>query len=301
MSNTVLEVENLRKSYRQTTVIQDVCLSLERGHICGLIGPNGAGKTTIIRILAGISHADSGTVRFFGSDNLDCQRERMSFMIEAPMIDYRMTAKQNLQYVRYVRGVADKKRIDEVLNLVSLENTGSKTAGHFSLGMKQRLGIAMALMSSPEILVLDEPINGLDPEGIVDIRLMLKRLAEKQGVSILISSHILSELAELCTDFIIISHGRIVEGLSAEKLTIKCRDHITVKTTDTDKTVFVLENSLGIQNYKVLPTGEIYIYENLNGIEKISKAITGSGLILTKLTTEGKSLEDYYMSKGSDH
>lgn len=301
MSNTVLEIQNLNKSYKNKTAVQNVCLSIEKGHICGLIGPNGAGKTTIMRILAGISRADSGELKFFGSEDLDSQRERMSFMIEAPMIDHRMTAKQNFQYVRYVRGVADEKRIDEVLRFVGLADTEGKRVGRFSLGMKQRLGIGMALISSPEILILDEPINGLDPEGIVDIRLMLKKLAEEKGVSILISSHILSELSELCTDFAIIHNGHLVERLSAEELAAKCKNHITLKTTDTEKTAAVLETALGIHGYKVLPNDEIYIYEMLDKIERISKAITDNGLVLTKLTVEGESLEDYYMSKVGDN
>lgn len=294
---SVLQIEHLTKSYQKTTVVKDISLDIPKGHICGLIGPNGAGKTTIMKILAGLSSADSGNLLFFGDENLDKQRSRMSFMIESPAIDPHMTAKQNLQYVRYVKGVADEKRIDEVLEFVGLETAGKKKAENFSLGMKQRLGIAMALLSSPEIMVLDEPINGLDPEGIVDIRCILKKLCEEQNVTILISSHILSEMAELCTDFVIVNKGRLIEKLSSGELAVKCKNHITLKTTDDDKTAMILESKLNIKDYKVLHNGEIHIYEALEQIETISKTITDNNLVLLKLIVEGETLENYYLSK----
>ncbi|MGN0537078.1 MAG: ABC transporter ATP-binding protein, partial [Acutalibacteraceae bacterium] len=266
-------------------------------HICGLIGPNGAGKTTIMKILAGLAEKDSGDVLFFGdSEYLDKNRSRMSFMIENPMLDGNMTARQNLEYVRYVRGVASKKRIDEVLDFVELEDNNKKVS-KYSLGMKQRLAIAVSLLSSPEVMVLDEPINGVDPEGIVDIRKMLQKLSTEQNVTILISSHILSEMAELCTDFAIICGGRLVEELSASELAVKCRNHISLKTDNISKTTVVLEEKLHITNYKVLHSDEIHIYERIGEIPLISKTVTESGLIITKLSNDGGNLEEYYLSK----
>lgn len=297
MGEPILQIKNLTKSYKKHIVVDNFSLSMEKGHIYGLIGPNGAGKTTIMKILAGLAVQDSGEVSFFGSNKLDSQRKRMSFMIENPMIDPLMTARQNLQYIRYVRGVADEKRIDEVLELVGLSNTGKKKVSGFSLGMKQRLAISMALLSSPEVLILDEPINGVDPEGIVDIRNILKALCNEHNVTILISSHILSEMAELCTDFAIINNGKLLENLSTEELSIKCKNHITIKSNNPNKTAVIIENKLNIKNYKVIHDDEIHIFERLNDIEKISKEITDNGITLTRLTIDGENLEEYYMSK----
>ena len=177
----VIKLENITKRYGKQTVVDKANITIEKGHIYGLIGPNGAGKTTIMKILAGLALQDEGEVSFFGrKDALDENRARMSFMIEAPFLDETMSARQNMEYVRFVRGIADEKRIDEMLTFVGLENVGKKPAGKFSLGMKQRLGLAMALLSEPEVMVLDEPVNGLDPEGIVELRQMLKKLCQEE-------------------------------------------------------------------------------------------------------------------------
>lgn len=297
MAEQILQVKNLTKSYRRNAVVDNFSLSVEKGHICGLIGPNGAGKTTIMKILAGLTLPESGNIRFFGDSNLDTQRKRMSFMIENPMLDGAMTARQNLEYMRYLRGVADEKRISSVLEFVGLDHTDKKKVSKFSLGMKQRLAIAIALLSSPEIMVFDEPTNGVDPQGIVDMRNMMKKLCDEYNVTILVSSHILSEMAELCTDFAIINNGRLLEELSSDKLAAKCRNHITLKTNNQNKTVFILEKKLGIKNYRVIHSNEIHIFEHLNEIEKISKTITDNGITLIKLNFENESLEEYYISK----
>lgn len=298
MAQPILQLNKLSKKYGKTTVVSSFDLSVEKGHICGLIGPNGAGKTTIMKMMAGLTLPDSGTMSFFGeTENLDIARHRMSFMIESPIIDPGMNARENMQYLRYVRGVADEKKIDEVLEFAGLSGTGKKLTAKFSLGMKQRLGIAMALLTGPEILVLDEPVNGLDPEGIVDVRHMLKKLAEEQNVTIIISSHLLSELSELCTDFTLISRGKLIESFSAEELQTKCRNHISIKTNDINRTAAVLEDTLHLQEYKVIHGDEIHLFERLDDIETVSKAITDNGLILTKLVNEGENLEQYYLSK----
>ena len=164
MGNSVITMTNITKRFKKAEVVKNFSLDVKKGSITGLIGPNGAGKTTIMKILAGLMFQTSGELSFYGSrDDLDLNRRRMSFMIEAPIVDYNMTAYENLNYVRYVRGYPDKKRIDEVLDIVDLKDTGKKKALKFSLGMRQRLGIAMALLTKPEVLVLDEPSAGLDP------------------------------------------------------------------------------------------------------------------------------------------
>lgn len=298
----VLCLERLTKKYKKSKapVIDNFSLTIRRGHIYGLIGPNGAGKTTIMKMIAGLTVPTDGRITIFGdSENLAESRSRMSFLLEAPYLDNSMTALENMQYIRYVRGVAGEGRIKEVLAYVGLADTGKKSVKQFSLGMKQRLGIAMALLPGPEIMILDEPVNGLDPEGIVDVRNLLRRLCMEEGITILISSHLLSELSELCTDFVIMNHGKLVESFSDEELAERCRNFLTIRTNDMDKTLAVLEQTLHVTEYKVVEKDELRLFTHLDEVEKVSKTITDSGLILTKLVLEGENLEEYYLSKVS--
>lgn len=294
----ILELKNLTKKYGKKTVVDSVNLSVEKGHIYGLIGPNGAGKTTIMKMIAGLAEESAGSIALFGSEtNLDASRSRMSFMLEAPYLEPSMTARENMEYIRYVRGVADKKRIDEILEFVGLDNVGKKKVAKYSLGMKQRLGIGMALLPKPELMILDEPVNGLDPEGIVEVRNMLKKLANEDGITILISSHLLSELSELCTDYAIINEGNMLECLSAEELEAKCRTYVVIQTDDIHETAAIIEQKLETKNYQVVEHDEIHLFDYVNDVKKVSKMITDSGQIITKLVVEGESLESYYLSK----
>ncbi|MBR1597655.1 MAG: ABC transporter ATP-binding protein [Lachnospiraceae bacterium] len=301
MMQPILELIEVSKKYGKNEVVHPITMQLQKGHIYGLIGPNGAGKTTIMKMIAGLTANTSGEIRAFGSSMWGKgsveNRNRMSFMVETPYLDGSMTARQNMQYIRYVRGVADESRIDEVLDYVGLSDTGKKKVSKFSLGMRQRLGIGMALLSSPELMVLDEPVNGLDPEGIVDVRNMLRKLCHEREMTILISSHLLSELSELCTDFAIINHGSLVDWLSREELMEKCRSYIAVKTDNISETVACLEQKLDISEYKLVSGDELRIYERLDEVELVSRTITDSGFTITKFTTEGESLEEYYLSR----
>jgi ABC-2 type transport system ATP-binding protein len=296
----VMELEGLTKTFGKKTAVDNFSLKIEKGHICGLIGPNGAGKTTIMRMMASLTEPDSGEMKFFGSANLDEARSRMSFIIEEPYMEHSMTARENMQYLRFIRGVADESRIDMLLDFVGLKDVGKKKVGKFSLGMRQRLGIAMSLLAKPEFMVLDEPINGLDPEGIIDVRKMLLKLTEEEKITILISSHILKELSELCTDYAIVNHGKLIEKLSHEELLAKTKTFIGLRTNDIGRTCTVLEGSLGIRNYKVSPENEIMIYERLEDLERISSIVTQNNLTITKINVEGESLEDYYIGKVGD-
>jgi ABC-2 type transport system ATP-binding protein len=293
----VMELEGLTKTYGKKKAVDSFSLKMEKGHIYGLIGPNGAGKTTIMRMMAGLTKEDSGSMSFFASSELDRMRERMSFMIEEPFMDFDMSAKQNMEYIRFLRGIPDEKRCEEILEFVGLSDTGKKTAGQFSLGMRQRLGLAMAMLPAPEIMVLDEPINGLDPEGIIDIRNIIKKMVAEQGTTILISSHILKELSELCTDYAIVREGRLIEELSHEKLLAKTRSCLALKTNDIERTATVLEEKLNIKNYKHTHDNELLIYERLDETELISRTVTENGLVITRLNPEGESLEEYYIGK----
>ncbi|MBQ7757158.1 MAG: ATP-binding cassette domain-containing protein [Oscillospiraceae bacterium] len=301
MSQTILTIKNMSKTYGKAKVVDNFSLEVKKGHICGLIGPNGAGKTTIMKMMAGLTLPDNGEMSLWGdSTNLDKNRKRMSFMIESPIIDPEMTARQNLTYLRYVRGVADKNKIDEVLEFTGLSDTGKKKAKHFSLGMKQRLGIAMSLLTDPEIMVLDEPVNGLDPEGIVEVRHMLQKLSDERNVTIIISSHLLSELSELCTDYTIINHGKLIVSLSAEELSEQCKSYICVRTDNMEKTTAILEEKLSLKDYKVFHDEELHIFEKLDKVALISKTITDNGIVITRLCEEHASLEEFYLSKVGD-
>ena len=293
----VMEIDKLSKNYGGKCAVDGFSLKMEKGHIYGLIGPNGAGKTTIMKMMAGLTAADSGSMKFFGSDDLDKKRERISFIIEEPYMDYGMTARQNMEYMRLLRGIPDEKCVDELLDFVGLTSTGKKPAKDFSLGMKQRLGLAMSLLPKPEIMVLDEPINGLDPEGIIDIRNMLGELVSRDNITVLISSHILKELSELCTDYAIVKNGKLIEELSHEELLQKTRSCLALNTDDIARTATVLEEELNIHNYRITHENEILIYERLDELKLISKTVTDHGFIITRLNPEGESLEDYYIGK----
>ncbi len=295
--DNIVEIEQLSKSYGKKKVVDSFSLKMEKGHIYGLIGPNGAGKTTIMRMMAGLTKQDSGSMRFFGSEELDKKRERISFIIEEPYMDLDMSAKENLEYIRFLRGIPDEKRSDEMLEFVGLADTGKKTAGKFSLGMRQRLGLAMAMLPGPEIMILDEPINGLDPEGIIDIRNMIKKLVSEKKITVMISSHILKELAELCTDYAIVREGKLIEELSHEELLAKTRSYLALGTNDVNRTTAVLEEKLNIKNYRVTHDNEIFIYERFEERELISRTVTENDLVILRLNPEGESLEDYYIGK----
>ena len=297
----LMELEQLSKSYGGKKVVDNFSLKMQKGHIYGLIGPNGAGKTTVMKMMAGLTGMDSGNIRFFGSEDLDRMRERISFIIEEPYMDLNMTARQNMEYVRLLRGIPDSARIDELLAFVGLADTGKKPAKNFSLGMRQRLGLAMSILPGPEIMVLDEPSNGLDPEGIIDIRNMLKELVSSRNMSILISSHILKELAELCTDYAIIREGKLVEELSHEELLQKTHTRLALRTDDIARTATVLEEKLNIRDYKITHENEILIYEHLDDLKRISKTVTDQGMIITRFNLEGESLEEYYIGKVGEH
>lgn len=218
----VIAVEHLTKEYRHGKAVDDVSFEIQRGGIYGLVGPNGAGKTTIMRMLGGLVYPTEGTIALYsasGEETLEAGRKEMGFMIESPYLTKNATAYQNLEKIRILRQLPDRKVIDEVLALVGLSDVPkNKKVGKYSLGMKQRLGIACALLSKPSVLILDEPINGLDPEGIIEIRQLLLKLNQEYETTVLISSHILSELAQICTDYLFINHGKIVKQVTNEML-----------------------------------------------------------------------------------
>ncbi len=299
MNNHVMKINSLTKSYHGINALNDVSLTLEFGKIYGLIGQNGAGKSTLMSIVAGHSFPTKGSVELFGHKGekaLQMERKRLGCMIEYPSLTPNMTAKENLKFHRIMRGIPNKEIEDELLEIVGLSNTKGKKAKNFSLGMKQRLGIAIALIGNPEFLILDEPINGLDPIGVVEIRNLLKKLCEERQMTILISSHNLPEMYQTATDYIIISKGEIKQTLTLGELDERCKHHILISCDQPEKLVSVLEMKLNTTNYRVMPDKTIKLYDYLDQKEQVAKVIFENKIMITNFSNEGDTLEDYFIS-----
>ncbi len=298
MSNVIVNVNNLTKKFGKNTVLDDVSFKIKEGSIVGLIGPNGAGKTTIMKTLGGLIYPTSGSVELYGASDekgLNKARSRMSFMIETPYEKGDMNARTNLEKQRIQKGIPDKKRVDEVLEFVGLGDVGKKKVKNFSLGMRQRLGLANAILGKPELMVLDEPINGLDPEGIVEIREMFRTFNKEDKVTLVISSHILSELSQICTDYIFINGGKIRGVFTAEELEAQCSEYYHIDTDDNEKASVILGDKLGIKKLEVMDDGTIRIYDGLDRIREVSKTLYDNGVIPVLLAKNEMNLEDYYM------
>ncbi|MFA9465276.1 MAG: ABC transporter ATP-binding protein [Velocimicrobium sp.] len=299
MSGNILKTNNLVKTYHGVNALQNVSISLNEGKIYGLIGRNGAGKTTLMRIVAGLNYPTSGSMELFGCSEdkqLEKERKKLGCLIENPGLILSMTAYDNLRYHKIVRGIPSKSIERELLDLVGLADMGKKKTKDFSLGMKQRLGIAIALLGNPELLILDEPINGLDPVGVIEIRNLLAKLCEEKNMTILISSHNLAELYQLATDYIIIDNGSVLESLTLCELDEKCKHHIKINCDKPEKLVSILEMKLGTTNYKVMSDNTIMLFDYLENKELVAKVIAEAGIILTCFLVEGDTLENYFIS-----
>lgn len=294
----VIEVTDLSKQFKKQMAVDKVSFEIKRGSIVGLVGPNGAGKTTIMKMLGGLVFPTEGKIKIFGAEDEDglCKaRERMCFMIETPYAKEAMSASENVEKLRLQKGIPGKERGEEVLKLVGLENTGKKLVKNFSLGMRQRLGIAMALLSKPEIMVLDEPVNGLDPQGIIEIRNLILKLSREEHITILISSHLLSELGLLCTDYLFINKGSLLKAISAEELEAECTQYLHVHTDNDEMAGIVLTDKLGIKRVDLGEKGFIKVYERMDEVALISKTLFENGVIPTELFIQEVNLEKYYM------
>ena len=292
---TVLKTHNLTKRYKDKVAVDNVSLTVEKGDIFGLIGQNGAGKSTFMRLVTSLSHQDSGTIELFGETKptaLTAARTRMGAMIETPALFNNLTAQDNLEYYRLQRGIVERGRVQEVLKLVDLTDTGKKKFKNFSLGMKQRLGLAVSMLSRPDFLIFDEPTNGLDPTGIVEMRDMIKRL-NNEGITILISSDILTELAQVANKYAIIHHGRLIKTLTQAQLNEECKRALAVTVDDVANATVVLDE-LGIGNYKQVSDSEIRVYEYLDNPTELNFQLNKAGVRVASITEVGDSLEDYY-------
>ena len=300
MKEVILKTYNITKKYGNQVAVNNVNMTIKKGEIYGFIGQNGAGKTTLIRLITGLIHKTGGEIELLGATGeaeLNKSRTMVGSLIETPSFYTNMTARENLEVSRLVRNIPGKKCIDEVLELVGLKDVEKKKVKNFSLGMRQRLGIANALMGNPKLLILDEPINGLDPMGIVEIRELLKKINKEKDMTILISSHILSELSELATTYGIISNGKLIEEITSEQLAEKCRQYIDLKVDDTSRAVTLLERELGISDYEVLEDKKIKVFSNLENVGEVNSILSKSGVIVESISIKGENLEEYFMNK----
>ena len=292
----VLTTQNLSKSYSKFQALDHFTMHVPKGAIYGFVGRNGAGKTTLIRLVCGLQSPTAGSYSIYGIDDKDKRisksRRRMGAVVETPAIYMDMTAAENLKQQYLLLGMPSYEGIDDLLALVGLENTGKKKARNFSLGMKQRLGIAIALAGDPDFLVLDEPVNGLDPQGIIEIRELILKLNRERGITVLISSHILDELSRLATHYGFIDKGRMVKEMSAAELEAACRKCMRVEVSQTAALSRVLEG-VGVE-YKILSDTTADIYAKLN-ISELTHALDGVDCELIALTERDESLESFFM------
>ena len=291
----ILETNNLKKQYKNFKALNGLTMHVPKGSIYGFVGKNGAGKTTLIRLITGLQKPTNGDFKISGisykDNNITNVRKKMGAVVETPSIFHDLTAYENIKVQYDILGIKDYTTINDLLKLVGLENTGHKVAKNFSLGMRQRLGIAIALCGNPEILVLDEPINGLDPEGIVEIRKLIKKLHKENKITILISSHILDELSKVATHYGFIADGKIIKEMSAHEFEEDCKKSIHIVT---DKKIEKVLKK-GNYNYRLLKENEANIYGDIE-ITPLILLLHENQISVKRITENEENLEHYFFS-----
>ena len=293
----VLETNGLSKRYRDFTALNGLNMHIPKGSIYGFVGRNGAGKTTLIRLICGLQEPTSGSFTLYGVKNTDAKieraRRRMGAVVESPAVYPDMTAEENLRQQYLVLGMPSADGIAELLHLVGLDGTGKKKVKNFSLGMRQRLGIAVALAGNPDFLVLDEPVNGLDPQGIIEMRELILKLNREHGITVLISSHILDELSRLATHYGFIDGGRMVKEMSAEELEMRCRKCTRVETTNSKVLARVLDH-LGVE-YSIVDDSKVDVFADVQ-VTKLAVEALKENCVIYSMKERDESLESFYMN-----
>ncbi|MCM1118577.1 MAG: ABC transporter ATP-binding protein [bacterium] len=298
MENVILQTRNLVKSYRHFKALDDISITLKTGHIYGFIGENGAGKTTLMRVLTGLLYPTSGSFSLFGKDepsDILKMRRYVGSTIEAPALYPEYSAYRNLELQRILIGNPDREICDRLLGMVGLTEVRDMKVRRFSMGMKQRLSIAMALVGKPRLLILDEPVNGLDPKNISELRSLLKKLNEENGVTLFLSSHILNELYLLATDYYIIHKGKIIESLTHDELDEKCRQYIKIKTSELPKCITVIEKEFPDAQYTVIDDGTLHLFSYTDKAESIAKLLMENQIVTKEFAVTEQSLEEYFL------
>lgn len=288
-----LRTKNLSKKFSKKLTVDSVNINIRKGDIYGLIGKNGAGKTTLIRTIVGLAAPTAGEIELFESTDLKKQRYKIGTVIESPAIYPNFTAKQNLIAQQKLFGKTDINKINQILEIVGLADTGKKKTSNFSLGMKQRLAIAISLIGNPEFLVLDEPINGLDPAGIKDVRDLILKLNKENNITVLISSHILGELAKIATRYGVICNGKLVDEFTPQELQSRVRKCLTVSVDNTELAGKIIEENLNTKNYEIKSDKLIYLYDNIDESSKVNTLLVTNGVIVNFINTIGDDYEPY--------
>lgn len=300
--NYIIQTNNLTKKYGDVNVVESLNMHVPFDKIYGLVGKNGAGKSTIMRMVLNLTKQTSGDIKLFDIDIKEYQNvlySSIGSMIESPGFYGNLTGRENLNILRILHGIKDKNRVDKVLQTVGLENEANKKFSNYSLGMKQRLGIAASIIHNPKLLILDEPINGLDPMGIKSVRKYLKKLSKEQGITILLSSHILSEMQQLVDVVGIIDEGKLKEEISVSNLQEKCRLYIEFKVSDLNKALEILKSNLN-QNSFEIKNNYLRVYDKTLESSQMNKILIQNNILVSEIKTVKESFEEYFSNKIGD-
>lgn len=293
----VLKTNMLCKQYGQFHALRGVTMQIPKGAVYGFVGKNGAGKTTLLRLICGLQHPTSGDYMLYGKKNTEKNfartRRKIGAVIESPAIYLDMSAEENLKQQYRILGCPSFDGLQDLLTLVGLGNTGKKKSRDFSLGMRQRLGIAIALAQDPDFLILDEPVNGLDPQGIIEIRELIGKLNREHQITVLISSHILDELSKLATHYGFIDNGSIIKEMSAQELHAACRKCVHIKVTNIKPLTHILDSMR--MEYKIISETEADIFAEIN-VTRLALALNKEGAEIISMSERDENLESYYMS-----
>lgn len=291
----IVETINLTKKFPKKVAVNKISMHIKKGDIYGFIGKNGTGKTTTMKLLLGLLKPNEGEIKLFDSNDLDKERQKIGSLIEAPGLYKNCTAYENMKRFSILYGGNDND-IDELLNIVGLQNTNSKKVGSFSLGMKQRLGIAIALLGNPELLILDEPINGLDPSGIKEIRDCITKLNKERNVTFLISSHILDELSKIATRYGIVNDGILVEEIDADALINRCKQNLKVTVSDVKKAIVILKENNLLDKYEI-KNNSIVLYSHYSDSALVNEILVKNDIKVSELTISDVGFEDYFIER----
>ncbi|MBW6410737.1 ABC transporter ATP-binding protein [Clostridium weizhouense] len=294
----ILKTNNLTKNFKKFSAVKNLNMSIKPGEIYGFLGKNGAGKTTTIRMIMGLIKITSGEIELFSQKYSNKNKnllQRVGSMIEYPGFYPNLTAAENLEIHRRMMGIQDKDSIIDSLKITGIADVKDKKVKEFSLGMKQRLGIARSLLHHPEFLILDEPINGLDPTGIKEIRELIIELCNKQGITFLISTHILSEIQQMATKIGIIHKGELLEEINYDELQKRNRHYINIRVNDDKKASFILEDKLKLKDYVIWEKNTLRVYENLEQASIINKILVSNNVGINELCIKADSLEDHFL------
>lgn len=297
MNDVILKMNNVTKKYKDVTVLNNISMTIKKGEIYGLIGLNGAGKSTLIRVITGLSIPESGSIELFGEhekDKVENSRKRIGAIVEAPGLYDNKTVYQNMHINRIQKGIPGTECIDKLLSTVGLTEVKAKKVKTLSLGSKQRLGIAMALLGEPEFLILDEPTNGLDPIKIIELRELIKKLNEEYKVTMLISSHILGELYHIANNYGIIHNGKLIEEITLDELKHTCRKFIHIKVDNAAKAAVIISEKLNTSNYSILKDNIINLYDYIEQCGKVTEVLVKEGITVEQIMPMGERLESYF-------